>query len=129
MANTRLEVIQINLYHSKTAAATLVATLAVKQTYIALIQEPWIHFNLVHESEQSWERNPRKTDCQGYKRDLERKLKQGSTNLNNEGELETAAEFLSNVIRESYEENCFLRQVNRATRLEWATSQDSLGQG
>ncbi|XP_011312971.1 uncharacterized protein [Fopius arisanus] len=41
MAHKSVEIVQINLHHSKSASAVLCKTLAGVQTAIALIQEPW----------------------------------------------------------------------------------------
>lgn len=43
MANTGIPFIQINLQHSKSASAVLVRSMAMLQTGICLVQEPWVH--------------------------------------------------------------------------------------
>jgi len=47
MAGLSVPVVQINLHHSKGASAILARSMAVMQTAIALVQEPWLLNNTI----------------------------------------------------------------------------------
>jgi len=47
MAGLGVPVVQINLHHSKGASAILARSMAMMQTAIALIQEPWLLNNTI----------------------------------------------------------------------------------
>ncbi|XP_029157210.1 uncharacterized protein LOC114929713 [Nylanderia fulva] len=65
----------------------------------------------------TWVRNPRKTDWNGYRAALLANFKSVPTNFNNKGDLDMAALFMKEVILDAYEANCPLRRSQSTSKV------------
>ncbi|XP_024874752.1 uncharacterized protein LOC112456449, partial [Temnothorax curvispinosus] len=79
-----------------------------------------IRFDLVNlQKDEQWGRNSRKTNWEGFKTDLVSRLKNTPTRFHTKEDLEIAASFVSDAIRESFELNCPLRPRNASAGASW----------
>ncbi|XP_018402109.1 PREDICTED: uncharacterized protein LOC108779236 [Cyphomyrmex costatus] len=68
---------------------------------------------------KEWGCNPKTTNREGYRMDLEAILKKASNKFHSEENLEYAAQFVSDAIKEAYEGNCPERPKYYTTKTSW----------
>jgi len=78
-----------------------------------------VRFNLEHEEEIKWGRNPKHTNWTGYRLDLESLLKKAPTSFHTTDNLEVAAQFVSDAIKTAYENNCTEKPKYTPSKISW----------
>ncbi|XP_018395989.1 PREDICTED: uncharacterized protein LOC108774392 [Cyphomyrmex costatus] len=78
-----------------------------------------VRYDLRHMVNKEWGRNPRTTNWEGYRMDLEAILKKAPNRFHSEENLEYAAQFESDAIKEAYEGNCLERTKYSTSKTPW----------
>jgi len=78
-----------------------------------------IRLTLRQQPTNSWRRNPRKTNWDGFRLDLRNRLTTVPTRFHTRDNLETAAACLSNAILDAFEANCPLKLIRSQTKIPW----------
>ncbi|XP_046142185.1 uncharacterized protein LOC123987908 [Osmia bicornis bicornis] len=80
-----------------------------------------IRFSLQLKVATTWTRNPRRTNWDGYRADLDATIKNIPTKFHTRKDLETSALCLGNAITDAYEANCPLKPKTGSSRVPWWT--------